>query len=138
MATILIVDDYAPNHRLLSFVLEQHGHAVVTAADGQQALERLQTATFDLVVTDLTMPRMDGLMLTRAIREDIRFQHLPVIMLTASIIERDQAQASGVGVNIFMTKPVDSEDLIAEVGKLLEQQTLGDSQEPPLLQRSAA
>jgi Response regulator containing CheY-like receiver, AAA-type ATPase, and DNA-binding domains len=72
MTTIMIVDDYAPTHRLMSFVLEQHGYTVITAIDGEQALSRLYTHTVDLVVTDLTMPRMDGIELVRAIRADER------------------------------------------------------------------
>jgi CheY-like chemotaxis protein len=139
MATILIVDDYAPNHRLMSFVLEQHGYAVVAAFDGQQALDRLKNAVVDLVLTDLTMPKLDGLGLTRAIRADARLAGTPIIVVTASTREQDQVRASGIGVDAFLTKPVDSEDLVREVGRLVAR---GPAQGgvPPLmlLQRSAA
>jgi CheY-like chemotaxis protein len=120
MATILLVDDYAPNHRLMSFVLEQNGHAVVTAFDGHQALDRLYTMQFDLIVTDLAMPHMDGLALARAIRSDTRFQSIPIIVVTASVIEQDQVKATGIGVDTFLTKPVDSEDLAREVDRLVD------------------
>jgi CheY-like chemotaxis protein len=119
MATVLIVDDYAPNHRLMSFVLEQHGYAVVAAFDGQQALDRLEYASVDLVLTDLTMPKIDGLALTRALRADLRFANMPIIIVTASTREQDQVRASGIGADAFLTKPVDSEDLIHEVSRLL-------------------
>jgi two-component system chemotaxis response regulator CheY len=139
MATILIVDDYAPNHRLMSFVLEQHGYAVVAAFDGQQAIDRLQNAAVDLVLTDLTMPKMDGLALTRAIRADARLSSTPIIVVTASTREQDLVRASGIGVDAFLTKPVDSEDLVHEVGRLIAR---GPAQNipPPLLmlQRNAA
>ena len=139
MATILIVDDYAPNHRLMSFVLEQHGYAVVAAFDGQQALDRLGSTSIDLVLTDLTMPKMDGMALAKAIRADARFASTPIIVVTASTREQDRVRASGIGVDALLTKPVDSEDLVREVSRLLKP---GDAAgtPPPLmfLQRSAA
>lgn len=119
MTTIMIVDDYMPSHRLMSFVLEQHGYMVVTAADGEQALRRLEQFAVDLVVTDLTMPRMDGIELVRAIRADERFATLPIIMITASPKEQDEVKAAGVGVNAFLTKPFDSDDLISEIERLM-------------------
>ncbi|MGB9633257.1 MAG: response regulator transcription factor, partial [Chloroflexaceae bacterium] len=61
MTTVLIVEDYAPNYRLLSFVLEQNSYAVVCARDGVQALECLQMMPIDVIVTDLMMPRLDGI-----------------------------------------------------------------------------
>jgi two-component system, chemotaxis family, chemotaxis protein CheY len=138
MATILIVDDYAPNHRLMSFVLEQHGYAVVAAFDGLQALECLPSTHVDLVLTDLTMPKLDGLELTRAIRADSRFARLPIIVVTGCTREQDHVRASGIGVDAFLTKPVDSEELVREVGRLLG---LGPHSAPNpsmTLQRSAA
>jgi two-component system, chemotaxis family, chemotaxis protein CheY len=139
MATILIVDDYAPNHRLMSFVLEQHGYAVMAAFDGQQALERLNNVAIDLVLTDLSMPKMDGLSLTRAIRADTRFAHTPIIIVTASSREQDHVRASGIGVEAFLTKPVDSEDLVNEVDRLLGRGTNPRPASPFMMfQRSAA
>lgn len=119
MATILIVDDYAPNHRLLSFVLEQSGYAVMCALDGIQALECLGSVPIDLIVTDLTMPRLDGIGLTERVRNDPRFSGLPIIVVTASGRETDAVKAAGVGVDAFLTKPVDSEDLARTVGQLV-------------------
>jgi CheY-like chemotaxis protein len=139
MATILIVDDYAPNHRLMSFVLEQHGYAVVAAFDGQQALDRLEDAHVDLVLTDLTMPKVDGMALARAIRADARFTSMPIIVVTASTREQDRVRASGIGVDALLTKPVDSEDLVHEVSRLLDHGATADNA-PPLmpLHRNAA
>lgn len=139
MATILIVDDYAPNHRLMSFVLEQHGYAVVAAFDGQQALDRLNHAAVDLVLTDLTMPKLDGLSLTRAIRADPRFADTPIIIVTASTREQDHVRASGIGVDAFLTKPVELEDLVREVERLISRR-VSTRPAPPLriLQRSVA
>lgn len=119
MATILIVDDYAPNHRLMSFVLEQSGYAVVSALDGIHALDCLALMPIDLIVTDLTMPRLDGIGLTERVRADARFRHVPIIVVTASGKEADAVRATGVGVDAFLTKPVDSEDLARAVAALV-------------------
>ena len=119
MATILIVDDYAPNHRLMSFVLEQSGYAVISALDGMQALDFLASMPIDLIVTDLTMPRLDGLGLAERVRADARLCRTPIIVVTASGQETDAVKATGVGVDAFLTKPVDSEDLARAVGELV-------------------
>lgn len=123
MTTILLVDDYAPNHRLLGFVLEQSGYAVVSALDGIQALECLSTMPIDLIVTDLTMPRLDGIGLAERVRADVRFRQVPIIVVTASGKETDAIRAAGVGVEAFLTKPVDSEDLTRAVARLVARET---------------
>lgn len=119
MTNILIVDDYAPNHRLMSFVLEQSGYAVVSALDGLTALDCLERMQIDLIVTDLTMPRLDGLGLAARVRSDARFSAIPIIVVTASGAETDAARAEGVGVDVFLTKPVDSEELARTVCDLV-------------------
>lgn len=138
MATILIVDDYAPNHRLMSFVLEQSGYAVVSALDGLQALDCLATMPIDLIVTDLTMPRLDGIGLTERVRADTRFCGVPIIVVTASGKETDEVKATGVGVDTFLTKPVDSEDLTRAVAKLVGRAPAADGGSYLRLRPSAA
>lgn len=118
MTTVLLVEDYAPNYRLLSFVLEQHGYAVVCARDGVQALEYLQTLPIDVIVTDLLMPRLDGIGLAERVRADARFNQMPIIVVTASGKEHDAVRAVGVGVDVFLTKPVESEDLVRAVAQV--------------------
>jgi CheY-like chemotaxis protein len=122
MTTILVVDDYAPNHRLMSFVLEHHGYAVVSAFDGLHALECMRTIPIDLIVTDLTMPRLDGIGLTAQVRADERFNGVPIIMVTASGKEADAVRAAGIGVDAFLTKPVDSEELAQAVSALISRE----------------
>ncbi|MEI6180404.1 MAG: response regulator, partial [Chloroflexales bacterium] len=108
----------------LSFVLEQHGHAVVSAYDGIHALECMNNIPINLIVTDLTMPRLDGIGLTARVRADVRFSSVPIIMVTASGKEADAVRAAGIGVDAFLTKPVDSEELAQAVNLLV-------SREPP-------
>ncbi len=138
MATILIVDDYAPNHRLMSFVLEQSGYAVVSALDGLHALECLAMMPIDLIVTDLTMPRLDGLGLAERVRADPRFCGVPIIVVTASGKETDEVKATGVGVDAFLTKPVDSEDLARAVALLVAREAARGGGPFLALRRSAA
>jgi two-component system chemotaxis response regulator CheY len=137
MSTILVVDDYAPNHRLMSFVLEHHGYAVVSAFDGVHALECMQTCPINLIVTDLTMPRLDGIGLTAQVRADERFNGVPIIMVTASGKEADAVRAAGIGVDAFLTKPVDSEELAEAVSTMLNRK-MAPALDTPALQSGTA
>ncbi len=121
MATILLVDDYAPSHRLMSFVLEQNGYAVISALDGEQALNCLNLIPVDCIVTDLAMPHLDGIALAERVRNDPRLSGLPIIMITASGQESDAVKAAGAGIDTFLTKPVDSEDLAQAVMRLVRE-----------------
>lgn len=121
MTTILVVDDHSPNQRLLSFILEQNDFSVVTAINGIQALERLAEEPIDLVVTDLSMPKMDGLTLMHHVRRDDRYKELPIVVLTASGYERDLVRASSSGANACLTKPIDSQEFVTVVNQLVEQ-----------------
>ena len=119
MATILVVDDYSTSQRLLGFVLRQNDHIVVTAINGLGALEQLAEKSIDLVITDLSMPEMDGMTLLQELRANPRFQNLPVIILTGSAYAQDNTRAKAAGATLFLTKPVESEELIAMVNRLL-------------------
>jgi CheY-like chemotaxis protein len=134
MAMILVVDDYSTSQRLLSYILRQNHHTVGMAAHGLNALEQLEKQPFDLVITDLDMPEMDGLTLLQELRADPRFVNLPVIILTGSAYEQDNARAKAAGATSFLTKPVESEELIAMVNCLLshpeESELLPENSQP--------
>src|SRR5215213_1315951 len=119
MATILVVDDYSTSQRLLGFILRQNDHTVVTAINGLGALEQLAEKSIDLVITDLSMPEMDGMTLLQELRANPQFQNLPVIILTGSAYAQDNTRAKAAGATLFLTKPVESEELIAAVTRLL-------------------
>jgi len=121
MATILVVDDYSTSQRLLGFILRQNDHTVVTAIHGLGALEQLAARPIDLVITDLSMPEMDGMTLLQELRANPQFQTLPVIILTGSAYAQDSTHAKAAGATSFLTKPVESEELIAMVTRLLAQ-----------------
>lgn len=121
MAKILVVDDNAISQRLMSFILQQGDHTVVTAMNGVQAMEQLRETDVDLVLTDLMMPRMDGLTLLEHLRADERYKDLPVIALTASVKEQHHSRARAAGVDALLTKPIESEVIIDTVNRLVAQ-----------------
>jgi CheY-like chemotaxis protein len=127
MATILVVDDYSTSQRLLGFILRQHDHTVVTAIHGLGALEKLAERAIDLVITDLSMPEMDGMTLLQELRANPQYQDLPVIILTGSAYAQDNTRAKAAGATLFLTKPVDSEELIATVNRLLSPPEAADA-----------
>ena len=114
---ILVVDDVAPNVRLLEAVLVPRGYDVVSATDGASALELVVSAKPDLVMLDVVMPQPDGYAVCRAIREREDTAMLPVIMITASTSERTEAIRAGA--DDLIAKPFDQDELLARVRSLL-------------------
>lgn len=119
MATILIVDDYAVARRILSHTLQRRGYEVVSAADGFEALARLNDTQVDLAIIDIAMPGMDGLTLLRRLREQEELRHLPVIMLSASGQDEDRHIARSLGAGDFLSKPAGSHAVLEAVGRFL-------------------
>lgn len=119
MATILVVDDSPVIRRMLSYTLKKNGYTSVEAKHGKDALDQLSRKKVELVITDVTMPKMDGLTLLSKLRADSRYQKLPIVMLTASGQERDRQAAKEKGANGFLTKPTSSVELIKTVTELL-------------------
>jgi adenylate cyclase len=117
-ARILVVDDLPENVRLLEAVLGARGYEVVSAADGLTALERVESASPDLVLLDVVMPGMDGYAVCRRLREREETAVLPVIMLTASD-GAEKTQAIEAGADDFIPKPFDHQELLTRVRSLL-------------------
>ena len=115
---ILLVDDDQSLLRLMTIRLQSEGFQVTAVEDGQAALKKINTGTFDLVLSDLRMPGLDGLSLFEeimAIRSDI-----PVILMTAHGTISDAVEATQRGVFGFLTKPVDHDKLRDLLGKALQ------------------
>lgn len=120
MATrILVVDDEPHMARLASYVLEKAGYEVRQANGGLEALACLEAEEPDLVLCDIMMPDMDGFELVCTIRADLRWRHLPVIMLTALGQESDLNRAKEAGANGYLTKPFSSSQILSEVRRHL-------------------
>ncbi len=109
---ILVVDDNGINRELLARALKREGAEVTRANDGLQALTQLRAECFDAVLMDIQMPVMDGLTATRAIRQDLGLTELPVIAVTAGVLPEERQKALDAGVNGFLPKPVDLEEMV--------------------------
>ncbi len=109
---VLVVDDSLTVRKITSRLLERSGYEVETAKDGVDALEKLLDVLPDVILADIEMPRMDGFDLVRNIRSDERLKHLPVIMITSRTAEKHQAYAREIGVNHYLGKPYDEDELL--------------------------
>ena len=117
--TILIVDDVDINRIMLVDILQPLGFDTVEAADGQQALDRIDEALPDLVLMDLAMPVMDGLQATRALRARESTRALPIIALSANASNADRDEALAAGANVFIAKPFERTELLRQLGERL-------------------
>ena len=112
---ILVVDDSITVRRVTQRLLQREGYRVSMAADGLQALERLQEEVPAVVLSDIEMPRMDGFDLARNIRADVRLKGIPIIMITSRIAEKHREHAMALGVDHYLGKPYSEEELISLV-----------------------
>ena len=112
---IMVVDDSITVRRVTQRLLLREGYRVVMAADGLQALERLQDELPAVVLSDIEMPRMDGFDLARNIRADARLKGLPIVMITSRIAEKHRDHAKSLGVDHYLGKPYSEDELIGLV-----------------------
>lgn len=117
-ATVLVVEDTPDIARLIHLTLRQHMRVFI-APDGKRGLELASRERPDVIVTDLMMPVMDGLELTRAVRADPELEHTPIVMLTARGDLDDRLAGANTGVNAYLTKPFSARELLATVRNLL-------------------
>lgn len=117
--TALIVDDSVTIRQMVAFTLQQAGFAIVEAVDGQDALDRLEGLKPDLVITDLNMPRMDGIHFIRQLRGRPTTRHTPVLMLTTESQEGKRQEGRAAGATGWIVKPFHPEKLLQVIGKVL-------------------
>lgn len=117
MFKILVVEDNTELSKLFCKVLTREGYTPLEAQDGQEALDILDNEYVDLIITDIMMPRMDGIELVRELR-DARYT-LPVLMITAKDTFADKQQSFNAGVDDYMVKPVDVNEMILRIKALL-------------------
>ncbi len=119
MAHILVVDDNPMNVRVCRLILERYGHRVSSETNPQAALEMMEAALPDVLITDLMMPVMDGYALTERVRALPGGATLPIIVLTARGESTAMERAMRAGVNAYLTKPVSSGALSDAVNSVL-------------------
>jgi adenylate cyclase len=126
-AKILVVDDTVRNVKLLADLLAVKGYAVVTAASGQEALDKIEPERPDLVLLDVVMPEMSGYEVCRKIREIPETRMLPVVMVTALDPSEERIKGIEAGADDFLTKPINQAELLARVRSLLRIKELYDT-----------
>lgn len=128
-ARILLVDDLPQNLEILSGLLEPEGYALELAQDGEQAVEMALKNPPDLILMDVSMPRLSGLEACRTLKSDERTHLVPIVLITALSAREDRIQGIAAGCDDFLTKPVDFEELLARTRSLLKQKELVDELE---------
>lgn len=116
---ILVAEDNLVNQRLVVRLLEKRGHRVVVAANGKEALAALEKETFDLILTDVQMPEMDGFEATAAIRrkEKSRGLHQIIVAVTAPAMKGDQERCLAAGMDGYLGKPIRPQELDEELAR---------------------
>jgi CheY-like chemotaxis protein len=109
---VLVVDDEAMARRSLCQLLQMSGYFCAVAADGAQALELVQAFHPQAIILDLMMPVMDGFETTRRLKDDPETRSIPILALTASTTAEDRRQALRAGVDDFLTKPINLDELL--------------------------
>lgn len=121
MAKILLVEDNQMNRRAVERRLKRRGFEIISALNGQIAVERAEEEKPDLILMDLSLPVMDGWEATQVIRENSTTCEIPIIALTAHALESDRKRALELGCDDFETKPVDVGRLLDKIGRFLDE-----------------
>lgn len=119
MANILAVDDSASMRQMVAFTLKGAGHQVTEAVDGQEALKIAKGKRFDLVLSDVNMPNMDGIALTRELRSLPDFKFTPILMLTTEGGMNKKQEGKAAGATGWIVKPFNPEQLLATIKKVI-------------------
>jgi len=119
MVHILAVDDSASMRQMVAFTLKGEGHQVSEAADGQAALDLAKTQKFDLVLSDVNMPRMDGITLAKELRGLSNFKFIPILMLTTEAGMDKKQEDKAAGATGWIVKPFNPEQLLTTIKKVL-------------------
>lgn len=122
--TFLVVDDSATMRQLICLTLRRvKGCQVVEAADGVEAAAMLRSGSFDLVITDIKMPDMDGLALVKHIRQDLKLTDLPVVIITTKGEDGDRDEGLRAGANAYLTKPLSGPMLFQLIEQLFPEKS---------------
>lgn len=117
---ILVVEDNPLNMELVCVVFESHGYETWQARTGAEALERLGTGKPDLIVMDIQLPGLDGLTLTKRLKQEPATRDIPVLALTAHAMKGDRDRILEAGCSAYIQKPIDIKELTSQVARLLQ------------------
>ena len=119
MKTIMTVDDSASLRQMVSFVLRGGGYEVVEAVDGLDALSKLNGQDLDLLLSDINMPKMDGIELTRKLRAMPQYKFVPIVLLTTESHPEKKQEGKSAGATAWIVKPFNPDQLLAVVKKVV-------------------
>jgi len=117
----LIVDDSLSARRSLAEYVKDLGYEILTAKDGLEAIEVIESKRPDIMLVDFEMPRMNGVELTAHVRADEKTRDMPIIMITSRATEKHQSMATSAGVNIYLTKPYSEDVLMEHIHRLYQE-----------------
>ncbi|MGC9506021.1 response regulator [Baaleninema sp.] len=120
MRKILVIDDKWENRAVLKHILTPLGFEIIEAENGKEGVTQAVAESPDLIVTDLVMPELDGFETIRHLREMPQFQRIPIVVSSASVFESDRNRSLDLGGSDFLPKPVQVEDLLCKLQKLLQ------------------
>lgn len=117
--TIITIDDAQTMRKMIRFTLQTTGHQVLEASDGQEAFDTLKNKPVDLIITDVNMPRMDGIELTRKLRSTPLHSRTPIVLLTTESSPEKKNQGRAAGATGWIVKPFSQKQLLSIVAKVL-------------------
>ncbi|MGE5466431.1 MAG: response regulator [Ignavibacteria bacterium] len=117
--TILAIDDSASIRQMVAFTLKSSGYEVVDAVDGMDGLDKAKAKTYNLILTDQNMPRMDGITLIKSLRTMPQYKTVPILMLTTESSDAMKQQGRAAGATGWLVKPFDPQKLIEVVKKVI-------------------
>jgi two-component system chemotaxis response regulator CheY len=118
---VLIVEDSPTMRQLISFALKRIREIrIVEASDGVDGLKKLSTEKFDLILTDINMPVMDGLKLVSLVRNDANYKNIPIVVITTEGAQEDRDRALALGANDYLSKPIQPNRILEVVRTLLK------------------
>ena len=112
---VLVIEDHPDQRDLLAIVLQREGYRVITAANGLEALEKLETEHVQIALSDIMMPKMDGFELIKRVRGNPKLKSLYLILITARIQEGDRVRGLDLGADDYITKPFSVSELLARI-----------------------
>lgn len=119
MTKVLVVDDSNSIRDMVSFTLKSAGYQTVEACDGKQGLQTAQTSAFDLVISDVNMPNMDGISLCQELRKLPNFKFTPILMLTTESSPEMKQRGKAAGATGWLVKPFNPDKLLATIKRVV-------------------
>ena len=123
---ILIVEDNPQNMKLILMTLRPYGYNLLEATDGEEALKAVNREKPDLIIMDIQLPKMDGLEVTRRLRQMPAFSHIPIVAVTACAMKGDEEKIMEAGCNTYLPKPINTRELPRVIAEMLQHHLRGD------------